>query len=224
MQTMTNTRSVALDWFTQSLDFYCERCDAGFWAEPINAVSNVSFLISAAAAYRAARRLNAMTPIVKSLIVLCILVAFGSFAFHTFATRWANLLDIGPIFAFELCVLAWYLRRIVGLGTITTTLGCVTMFVASVWLIRFPNVANGSLMYAPTLIAIVGMNGFQLWNDKPGQVWSTTLLVAMSISLCFRTADMAVCSVVPIGTHFMWHAVNGVVLYAAMRLVMEESS
>lgn len=211
---------MSANWFTEPLDFYCERCDAGFWAEPINAISNIAFLIAALSAYLSARRLNAMTPIVKTLITLAVLVALGSFAFHTFATRWTQLLDIGPIFAFELCVLAWYLRRAAGLSVTTTTLGCVAMFVASVWLIRYPTVANGSLMYAPTLLAIVGMNVYQLWKDEPGHVWSTTLLIAFSISLCFRTVDMALCAAIPIGTHFLWHAVNGVVLYAAMRLVM----
>lgn len=213
-----------MNWLAEPLDFYCERCDAGFWAEPVNAISNVAFLIAAAAAYVSARRRNAMTSIVKSLITLAVLVALGSFAFHTFATRWANLLDVGPIFAFELFVLGWYLRRVIGLGMNAVVLACFMMLIASVWLIRYPGIANGSLMYAPTLVAIIGMNAYQFWKDEPGQVWSATLLIAFSISLCFRTIDMAVCSMIPIGTHFMWHAVNGVVLYAAMRLVIGHSS
>lgn len=30
-----------------SLDLYCERCSPDFWAEPVNALTNISFLVAA---------------------------------------------------------------------------------------------------------------------------------------------------------------------------------
>jgi hypothetical protein len=33
----------------------------------------------------------------------------------------------------------------------------------------------------------------------------------------FRTIDNAVCDVVPIGTHFIWHCLNATLLYVLLR-------
>ena len=32
---------------TRQMDLYCERLDPGFWAEPLNAVTNLSFILAA---------------------------------------------------------------------------------------------------------------------------------------------------------------------------------
>ncbi len=33
------------------------------------------------------------------------------------------------------------------------------------------------------------------------------------VSLAFRTVDVASCGSLPLGTHFLWHVLNAVVLY-----------
>ena len=33
------------------------------------------------------------------------------------------------------------------------------------------------------------------------------------IALTFRTVDLSVCSYIPMGTHFLWHLLNALVLY-----------
>jgi hypothetical protein len=46
------------------------------------------------------------------------------------------------------------------------------------------------------------------------------LLTAAGIfaaSLSFRSVDNAVCSVFPVGTHFLWHLLNGLVLLVLVR-------
>ena len=47
-----------------------------------------------------------------------------------------------------------------------------------------------------------------------------TLLAAAGVymaALFFRTIDNEVCPVLPIGTHFLWHFLIGLVTYLAMR-------
>jgi hypothetical protein len=47
-----------------------------------------------------------------------------------------------------------------------------------------------------------------------------TLLAAAGVylaALFFRTIDNEVCTVLPIGTHFLWHILIGLVTYLAMR-------
>jgi hypothetical protein len=38
------------------VDIYCERTDPSFWAEPVNALTNIAFLLAAALAFCAWRR------------------------------------------------------------------------------------------------------------------------------------------------------------------------
>ena len=50
-----------------------------------------------------------------------------------------------------------------------------------------------------------------------------TLLAAAGVYLAarfFRTIDNEVCPVLPIGTHFLWHLLIGLVTYLAMRSLM----
>ena len=35
-----------MDWF-RAVNSYCERTDAGYWSEPVNALSNAGFLLAA---------------------------------------------------------------------------------------------------------------------------------------------------------------------------------
>ena len=79
---------------------YCERgLDPGFWAEPLNAVSNLAILVVAVAM---ASRLNQLPPDLPhrrraALTIMLLLVAaisVGSFLFHTLATRWAEIADV----------------------------------------------------------------------------------------------------------------------------------
>jgi hypothetical protein len=35
----------------------------------------------------------------------------------------------------------------------------------------------------------------------------------LAVSLTFRSIDMTVCDALPLGTHFLWHSLNGLALY-----------
>ena len=37
--------------WTAPIDAYCERLDAGFWAEPLNAATNLAFILAAVACF-----------------------------------------------------------------------------------------------------------------------------------------------------------------------------
>ena len=74
-------------WFN-SVDIYCERLDASFWAEPINAITNLSFIVAGYFIYRLKSSSSTL------LAVLMILIGLGSFSFHTFANRLTSLADV----------------------------------------------------------------------------------------------------------------------------------
>ena len=202
-------------WSTP-VDLYCERTDPGFWAEPVNAVSNLAFLIAAAMAFARWRRRNESDGAALALIVVTVLVGLGSFAFHTIATRGAVLLDIIPIALFIHGYLYVALRRFVGAGRVPSLVIAVAFFALSqaVTALSPRNLLNGSVGYLPALGAMVVV-GAIVRHQAAGR----SLVRAAAIfaaSLTFRTIDLAVCARVPLGTHAVWHILNAVVLYVLL--------
>lgn len=231
-----------MSWFDQVF-MYCERgLDASFWAEPFNALSNGAFLIVAAAA---SMRLHQVAPVKErdsrrwalwGLIGLSAAIGVGSFLFHTFATRWALLADVGPITLFMLAYLAYALRVFLGLGWLpilailpafllagsgasaicgpVTTSGSLTI-----------SCFNGSIGYAPALLSlwIIGLTA-----TTRGLRVGITLIAAGTVfllSTVLRTIDRDVCETALIlgharGTHALWHVLNAVTLYLLLRAAM----
>src|ERR1700730_4556021 len=100
-----------MSWF-EPINLYCERTSSSFWAEPVNALTNIAFLVAAAAAFVLWRRSEGRDPLAAGLIAVTALIGIGSFAFHTLATRGAVLLDVIPIAIFVYGYLLFALRRI----------------------------------------------------------------------------------------------------------------
>ena len=72
-----------VEWF-EAFDGYCERVDAAFWSEPINAVTNAALLIAAIWAWR-----RSELPVMgRVLTVILALIGIGSFFFNTIAQTW----------------------------------------------------------------------------------------------------------------------------------------
>ena len=76
------------------IDIYCERTAPGLWAEPLNALTNLAFVVSALllgrillAGEAGARR----DPVSWMFVGLVLVIGIGSGLFHTFARRWAML-------------------------------------------------------------------------------------------------------------------------------------
>ncbi len=89
--------------FWDQVSCYCERAlNPDFWAEPLNAMSNLAFLFAAAMIYTDLRvsGLEQGRRAILALTGILIAVAVGSFLFHTYATVWGRLADVAPIAAF----------------------------------------------------------------------------------------------------------------------------
>jgi hypothetical protein len=105
-----------VDHWRSPLDLYCERLGPGFWAEPLNAVSNAAFVLAAAYGFVLWRRAGAADRPALGLVLVTLTVGIGSFLFHTFAERWSLYADVIPITAFIYAYLLLALRPFVGLG------------------------------------------------------------------------------------------------------------
>ena len=210
-----------MDWSTP-IDLYCERTDASFWAEPANALTNVAFLIAAAAAFWLWRRAPSRDWPALALIVVVVAVGVGSFAFHTLATRGAVLADVIPIAVFIYGYLLLALRRFLGLAAGVAVAIVVAYAVgaqALSWLAP-PRALNGSVGYLPALVALIVVARAAHGPARRGLELATMIF---TISLALRTIDLAACDTFPLGTHFAWHLLNAVVLYVLLRTAIKEA-
>ena len=201
------------------LDLYCERLGPTFWAEPFNALSNVAFLIAAYALVRRSRSSPTDAGIDVLLLCLLALVGAASFAFHTFATVWAHWLDLLFIELFIYSYFALFLRRIGALGWLRVALFLVA-YATFEWVMRqafAPGTWNGSYVYLPALAALVALSVAAV---KKAAAPAARMLRRASgiflIAIILRSVDMAVCAEWPLGTHFIWHVLNAVVLYCCV--------
>ena len=200
-----------MDWY-RHIDGYCERLDPGFWAEPVNALTNAAFLI--AALIMAYRLRDAALPLAYVLTVLLALIGIGSFLFHTFATPWAAVLDVVPIILFALLYLYVASRAFLCLSPLWSalTLPAFLGFTA-LTLPLFSKLplygASASYLSLPLVILLYA---FLLRANPPlsrGLALGAGLLL---VSLTFRSLDMPACEALHVGTHFGWHIVNAIML------------
>ncbi len=197
---------------SDTIDIYCERTDPSFWAEPVNALSNLGFFLAAGLAFRLWRRRETADRPVLGLIVLVVLIGIGSFLFHTIATKAASLVDVLPITLFVACYLFLALRRFLRLSPWIALALLAGFFGASEAVSTSvpAEVMNGSEAYLPPLAALVAIG--VLTPDparRSGLLLSATIF---AVSLGFRTIDLAVCAPWPVGTHFIWHLINAALL------------
>jgi hypothetical protein len=202
------------------LDLYCERIMPGLWAEPLNAVSNVAFLIAAWAIWQLTLR-HLKTPTgIWVLITLAASIGIGSALFHTFATGWANLLDVIPILLFQLCFLWLYSRQVVRMKYAYAGALITGFFFISNFSGQFTHLLNGSLSYAPAFLVLFGLGLYHYQERKREPMVLLAAAGVFLLALSFRTLDQAVCPYFPVGTHFLWHLCNGMLLYLSARALI----
>ncbi|GEO99197.1 hypothetical protein GCM10007887_17650 [Methylobacterium haplocladii] len=212
-------------WFAPVMA-YCERLDGGFWAEPLNAVSNGAFIAAAGAAVLRERRAHHRDPAALVLAALVAVVGIGSFLFHTLANRWSMLADVIPIGLFIYAYVLLAMRRFLGLPSFPAV--AITLAFAGLNL-GFAAMAdrvlgqssaaltNGSIDYVPAVLALLGVGGVLTRSTTPARRRAGLSLLGIAalflLSLTFRTIDRSVCAVLASGTHFLWHLLNALVLY-----------
>ncbi|MEM8838108.1 MAG: ceramidase domain-containing protein [Pseudomonadota bacterium] len=198
------------------VDIYCERTDPSYWSEPVNALTNLAFIAAGLYGLHLARHAGTdLWP--KVLCIWVMAIGLGSYLFHTHAQPWAGLADVIPIWTFFLAYVAFALRRYlklswagVGIGFL---IGIALIFGTTALIPEAAYAAtNGSIQYLPAIIALIVFS-FVLWRAGSGAAHYVLLATGIfAISITFRSIDMAVCGAFPLGTHFLWHILNGLML------------
>jgi hypothetical protein len=213
---------------------YCERTAAGLWGEPLNAVTNLAFLVASGLLLwlltrrepalgldrqGGVRQRRAAPNSVRLLPVLLGVVGLCSLAFHTLRTPFTAALDALSILAFVLAavvVIAHWMWgvpwRWAWLAAPAFAVFAVGLDAALVGLAGERGALGG---YLPALVGLVGIGAALRWRPELRR-YGTLLLWAsavFAVSLTARTLDLPLCAHLPVGTHFIWHTLNAVVLF-----------
>jgi len=202
---------------TRSLDIYCERLGPGYWAEPLNAVTNAAFLIAAVVMWRR----TAGLPLGRLLSAILAAIGVGSYLWHTHGQVWAVILDSGSIAVFSLVFLFAANRDFLGLRPLAA-LGLTLLY--------FPYTAlTGAVFGALPFFAIsaeywglpllMAVYAVVLRRSHPATakgLWAAAALLCLSLT--FRSLDTPLCPLLPVGTHFLWHLLNGLLLGGMIEL------
>ena len=204
------------------IDIYCERVGPEFWAEPVNALTNLAFLVSAALLTLMLVRRGAdggRDPAAWTLVGLVYLIGIGSGLFHTLAVRWALLADVIPIALFILIYTYYALRRFVGLAVWGGLIGVVAVLAVAAATPPLTGFRGGSYVAALLAMIVIG-SVLRLRGGHPAGGAILSAAGVFAVSLAFRTADGPLCEAFPTGTHFVWHMLNAVVLYIVARAMI----
>jgi hypothetical protein len=85
---------------------------------------------------------------------------------------------------------------------------------------------NGSLVYLPALVAMAVVGGLMAERKHPAAPYILWAAAIFAISVTFRSIDLALCDAYEfqgrnIGTHFIWHLLNGLALFLLLRASLE---
>ncbi len=196
--------------WSEQIDAYCERTDFSFWAEPVNALTNVAFLIAAVVIWPRTKDVA----LGRVLAVVLFVIGLGSFAFHTTATRWGSMVDTLPIVGFILLYIFVATRDYFGLETWKSVLVTLLFFpyaVATVPLFSQLGLASSSA-YAPVPLLIF-IYAYLLRTRAPQTARGLTIgALILCLSIFMRWLDEPICAGFPLGTHFLWHIFNAIML------------
>lgn len=198
-----------MDWFAR-IDGYCERTDPSYWSEPVNAVTNLAFLVAAFVMWR-----RHAAPGARLLSAILAAIGIGSYLFHTHATVWAAMADTTPIGIFILVYLFLVnrdaLRLARGWALVATALFVpyAAVLVPIVDAVPFLSISN---FYWTVPILLVAY-GIGLRRGKPAVARGFLAGAAiLALSITVRSLDELLCPAWPLGTHFAWHLLNGLML------------
>lgn len=204
----------------EAIDIYCERLDTSFWAEPINAITNLSFILASLFAIYIHKKDGLKDKAFLFLSFMVALIGIGSFLFHTFANTWSSLADTIPIWSFVVLYVFFVIRIIFHASWFRIIRVMLIVFVLAYFGFTLANsedsgekILNGSLQYAPALFFMAVFAISLYFKRRMLFKYVASAVLVFFLSLSFRTVDMHFCESLEIGTHFMWHILNALMLF-----------
>ncbi len=194
------------------VDIYCERLDASFWSEPINAITNLSFIIAGWFIWRMRSSRSDL------MAIMLILIGLGSFSFHTFANRLTGLLDVLAI-ALYLVSFAYLIPKQWSWGSRWTQIESVITLIILISLCQLAiNAVKPVFPWAPPGMYLGAWSALLLYaviTQYSNTIAARYLWLAVLVfpfSLLSRQLDLHLRDF-GFNAHWLWHVLNGLTLY-----------
>ena len=84
---------------------------------------------------------------------------------------------------------------------------------------QLPGVLNGSVVYAPALLATAALGVYHARTQPRARLALLAAAGLLAAAVLLRTVDHVVCPALPVGTHFLWHVLTAHVLYLFTRVL-----
>lgn len=210
------------------VDLYCERLSQSYLAEPVNTISNFIYFIVGFIFLGRQKSIKG-DYFAKTLGCLAVLIGIGSTLFHILAVSWSRYADLIPIWTFVVLYILYSLRHFFGLSWVKASAVLLAIVMLSYMLLTEVPLSvymntHGSVEYTPALVvamlfaALLFLRGHLAWRKLAAGSFS------LAAALIFRTIDLTYCSVIPTGTHFLWHIFTGVAIFFLLDATSEKST
>ena len=195
------------------MDFYCERTNEQIFNEPVNAISNIFFIIVSLSLIKILRK-NQSNKIYYIQPILIFFIGIGSFLFHLNPNMITLYLDVIPIFLFSLSFIFFFNRDVININNLNNALLFLLFFFLFLFITPKLNyeILNGSEFYFANYFFLTM---YTIWLYlKKSDFFQLLLLgfIFFNLSILLRSLDNHICEYFSIGTHFLWHFLNAYLL------------
>jgi hypothetical protein len=200
----------------------CERSGMGIWDEPLNVISSVAFMLVAVSIYRHYHRHEDLQEKwiwdVHALTFLTFMIGVNSIIFHMIPNPTTELLDTVTIVLF-IMLYFWSVLFRIGRTSFFSALICFVAFVgfSHILVHQFPRAMNDSIGYLSSMIALIMIAVHLHLRARPSSSHFMLAALIGVISLFCRVIDREICDEISIGSHFMWHILNAMLLYILLK-------
>jgi hypothetical protein len=208
------------------IDFYCERGnEAGFFAEPLNLITNGFFIVLGILALISLKKANKLNYKYSDIILLCLtitIIGFGSGAYHAMPNKKTLLLDVLPIAVFIHLYIPVFFVRLASFKVWQAILILFAFIYAGILAEKTfdPDMLNGTIMYVPTYFMFLLLALVLFLKNNQNYKYVLLTIFIWTFSLIFRTFDAKICHLTyNFGTHFLWHTLNSIVLYRSVKVL-----
>ena len=195
------------------MDFYCERTNEQIFNEPVNAISNIFFIIVSLSLIKILRK-NQSNKIYYIQPILIFFIGIGSFLFHLNPNIITLYSDVIPIFLFSLSFIFFFNRDVININNLNNALLFLLFFFLFLFITPKLNyeILNGSEFYFANYFFLTM---YTIWLYlKKSDFFQLLLLgfIFFNLSILLRSLDNHICEYFSIGTHFLWHFLNAYLL------------
>ncbi len=187
--------------------YYCETTSLEAFGEPVNTISNLAFILCGLILiFRNKMKLN-------PLPYATIFIGVSSFLFHYIPTNFFAALDVFSIILFVIIYNIILTRKVLKYSLIYSVLSSTMILITSYFIgnFLFKTIIGSSGFYIGLVVYMV-FTLFLLRKLAHVKVFLFAIIF-FTVSIIFRSADTYLCNYILIGTHFIWHILNSLVIY-----------